>query len=140
MKRKHLLKIRKEFADAKIAGVKPWEIRSTEDRKFHVGDIVIYKVLGEPEHPLNEKLYTITFIYDVAMGLMENYCIFTDKEAEDRKMSDGKERIDALCARIEDVIADLEDIGKQMKYECGEVLDTGCAIGHLREAIKQNKS
>lgn len=55
-------------------------------------------------------------------------------------MSDGKERIDALCARIEDVIADLEDIGKQMEYECGEVWDIGCAIGHLREAIKQNKS
>lgn len=80
--RAHVLKIRKEFADAKLAGLKPWEIRSTEDRNFRVGDIVIYEVLGDPEHPLNEKPYTITFIYDGAIGLRENYCIFTDKETE----------------------------------------------------------
>lgn len=80
--RAHVLKIRKEFADAKLAGLKPWEIRSTEDRNFRVGDIVIYEVLGDPEHPLNEKEYTITFIYDGAIGLINNYCIFTDKEAE----------------------------------------------------------
>lgn len=74
----HALKIRKEFADAKLAGLKPWEIRSTEDREFHVGDIVIYEVLGDREHPLNGKSYTITFIYDGSIGLRENYVIFTE--------------------------------------------------------------
>ena len=92
---RHLLKIRKEFADAKLAGLKPWEIRSTEDRTFRVGDVVVYEVLDDPEHPLNEKEYTITFIYDGAIGLTNNYCIFTDKESGDAEAEAAQERVRA---------------------------------------------
>lgn len=84
-KYRHLLKIRKEFADAKIAGLKSWEIRSTADRTFHVGDIVVYKVLDDDTHPLNGKEHVITFIYEGDIGLAENYCIFTDKERNESK-------------------------------------------------------
>lgn len=77
----HILKIRKEFADAKLAGLKPWEIREARYRKFSVGDIVYYEVVGEPDHPLSKtKRYRIDYVYDGPIGLIPGYVVFTDRE------------------------------------------------------------
>jgi hypothetical protein len=39
----HNLKIDPEFMTAKLAGLKPWEIRSEEDRRFGPGDTVTFQ-------------------------------------------------------------------------------------------------
>lgn len=38
----HDLKLLTAFFDAKAAGLKPWEARSTHDREFRVGDTVTF--------------------------------------------------------------------------------------------------
>jgi hypothetical protein len=38
----HKLKLLSQFFDPKAQGIKPWEIRSTRDRAFNVGDTVTF--------------------------------------------------------------------------------------------------
>ena len=100
----HELKIQKQWADAKLAGEKPFEIRRN-DRGFQKGDIVRYKVIdpktGEPwverkfprlvtnengagkkyvscRHPLEFCDFLITYVREGADGLERGYCVFAD--------------------------------------------------------------
>ena len=100
----HELKIQKQWADAKLAGEKPFEIRRN-DRGFQKGDIVRYRVIdpktGEPwvepgfhrlvtngngvgkkyvsgRHPLEFCDFLITYVREGADGLERGYCVFAD--------------------------------------------------------------
>lgn len=91
----HELKIQKQWADAKLAGEKPFEIRRN-DRGFQKGDVVRYKVVdpktGEPwvepgfprlvtnengvgkkyvsgRHPLEFRDFLITYVIEGVDGL-----------------------------------------------------------------------
>ena len=92
----HELKIRKQWADAKLAGEKPFEIR-INDRGFQKGDVVRYKVIdpktGEPYrvptaevpfggdnlHPLERCDFIITYVIEGKDGLERGYCVFADQ-------------------------------------------------------------
>ena len=91
----HELKIRKQWADAKLAGEKPFEIR-INDRGFQKGDVVRYKVIdpktGEPYrvptaeapfggdnlHPLERCDFIITYVIEGKEGLEKGYCVYAD--------------------------------------------------------------
>lgn len=98
----HELKIQKQWADAKLAGEKPFEIR-LNDRGFQKGDTVRYKVIdpktGEPwkgpgfqepeagafdvphgfePHPLEKCDFLITYTMQGFQGLADGYCVFAD--------------------------------------------------------------
>ena len=100
----HDLKIQKQWADAKLAGEKPFEIRRN-DRGFQKGDIVRYKVIdpktGEPwvepgfprsvtnengvgkkyvsgRHPLEFCDFLVTYVREGADGLEKGYCVYAD--------------------------------------------------------------
>lgn len=77
----HILKISKEYADAKLAGIKPFEIRKN-DRGFAVGDTVEYAVVDEDGavilgHRLNGAVFIIDYITDYAQK--DGYVVFTDR-------------------------------------------------------------
>lgn len=93
----HELKIRKQWADAKLAGEKPFEIR-INDRGFQKGDIVRYKVIdpktNEPwrkpkeeilygnddgRHPLEQCEFLITYVIEGKEGLERGYCVYADQ-------------------------------------------------------------
>ena len=101
----HELKIQKQWADAKLAGEKPFEIRRN-DRGFQKGDIVRYKVI-DPEtwepwvepgfprlvtnengvgkkyesgrHPLEFCDFLITYVIEGVDGLEKGYCVYADQ-------------------------------------------------------------
>ena len=92
----HELKIRKQWADAKLAGEKPFEIR-INDRGFQKGDIIRYRVIdpktSEPwrkpkeeilcgnddgRHPLERCEFLITYVIEGKEGLERGYCVFAD--------------------------------------------------------------
>lgn len=92
----HELKIQKQWADAKLAGEKPFEIRRN-DRGFQKGDIVHYTVIdpkteepwrqpasGVPFHPdgchpLEICDFVITYVREGADGLEKGYCVYADQ-------------------------------------------------------------
>lgn len=93
----HELKIQKQWADAKLVGEKPFEIRRN-DRGFQKGDIVRYTVVdpktGEPwKKPSGEILYgnddghhqieqcdfIITYVREGADGLEKGFCVYADQ-------------------------------------------------------------
>ena len=92
----HELKIQKQWADAKLAGEKPFEIRRN-DRGFQKGDIVRYKVIdpktsepyrvptaevpfgGDNLHPLERCDFIITYVIEGKDGLERGYCVFADQ-------------------------------------------------------------
>ena len=100
----HELKIQKQWADAKLAGEKPFEIRRN-DRGFQKGDTVRYKAIdpktGEPRvepgfprlitnengvgkkyvsgrHPLESCDFLITYVCEGVDGLEKGYCVYAD--------------------------------------------------------------
>lgn len=97
----HELKIQKQWADAKLAGEKPFEIRRN-DRGFQKGDVVRYKVIdpktGEPwrqpasgvpfhpggRHPLEICDFVITYVCEGADGLERGYCVYADQPVPKR--------------------------------------------------------
>lgn len=78
----HNLKIKAEYANAKLDGRKPFEIRKN-DREFKVGDLVRYTVIDSEEcnERIKNKIYYIAYITDYAQ--QEDYVVFTDKEVEE---------------------------------------------------------
>ena len=112
----HELKIQKQWADAKLASEKPFEIRRN-DRGFQKGDIVRYKVIdpktGEPwvapgfprvvsneygvgrkyesgRHPLEFCDFLVTYVLEGADGLANGYCVYADCPVP-RKAPEGPE-------------------------------------------------
>ena len=111
----HELKIQKQWADAKLAGEKPFEVR-INDRGFQKGDIVRYRVVdpktGEPwaerkfprlvtngngagkkyvsgRHPLEFCDFLITYVREGADGIERGYCVFADRPVPSRSVSTG---------------------------------------------------
>ena len=109
----HELKIQKQWADAKLAGEKPFEVR-INDRGFQKGDIVRYRVVdpktGEPwverrfpllvtnengagkkyvsgRHPLEFCDFLITDVREGADGIERGYCVFADRPIPSRSVS-----------------------------------------------------
>ena len=75
----HELKIKPEFAVAKIVGMKSFEIR-LNDRDFQFGDIVKYSC---PDNSfinlaIKNRVYIITYITDYAQK--DGYVVFADSE------------------------------------------------------------
>lgn len=75
----HGLKIKKEFALAKLAMLKPFEIRKN-DRGFEVGDFVKYSCPEDPEldEKLSKKLFIILYVTDYEQK--DGYVVFSDVE------------------------------------------------------------
>ena len=87
MNRFDRLKILKCFADSVYVGDKTFEVRSTSDRSFSVGEVIGFDVYRNdglhymPEHPLNNMLFRITYILtnDDFPCLKEGYVAFSIK-------------------------------------------------------------
>lgn len=77
----HYLKIKAEYANAKLKGDKPFEIR-LNDRNFHMGDVIRYTCIDSQivDEKIREKLYYITYITNFEQK--DGYVVFGDKEVE----------------------------------------------------------
>lgn len=77
----HCLKIKAEYANAKLDGDKMFEIR-LDDRDYKVGDIVEYTCIDSPivNDKISKKLYYITFITNYEQK--DGYVVFGEKEVE----------------------------------------------------------
>lgn len=78
----HVLKIRRTYADAKLLGKKPFEIRKN-DRDFRVGDRVRYRVVDERGkrigHTLERFTFEIIYVLRAADGLEKDYVIYGER-------------------------------------------------------------
>lgn len=79
----HYLKIKAEYANAKLKGDKPFEIR-LNDRNFHVGDVIRYTCIDSQivDEKIREKLYYITYITNFEQK--DGYVVFGDREVTRR--------------------------------------------------------
>lgn len=112
----HELKIQKQWADAKLAGEKPFEVR-INDRGFQKGDCIRYKVVdpktGEPwveagfprvvtnengigkkyvsgRHPLEFCDFIVTYVMQGFAGIEPGFCVYADQPVP----RPGKDRAD----------------------------------------------
>lgn len=78
----HNLKIKAEYAKAKLKGLKPFEIR-LNDRDFKVGDIIKYTCPDDvvTDRNLSVLLYEIVYITDYKQK--KGYVVFTDREVQE---------------------------------------------------------
>lgn len=75
----HELKIKKEYAEFVLSGVKTFEIRKN-DRDYQVGDLVKFNVIdGDLEMP---GFYLITYVLKGVpqYGLSDDYVVFSIKK------------------------------------------------------------
>lgn len=78
----HVLKLRREYAAAVLAGSKTFEVREKRDRDFKVGDIVQFVVV-EPDDKtsvttaLNRCLFRIRYVLNDFCGLAPGYVAFS---------------------------------------------------------------
>ena len=91
----HKIKILKKYADAKIEGIKPFEIRKN-DRKYKVNDQIMYTAIDSEtgkkiEHEINKKVYEIVYITNFMQ--IENYIVFSDKELPSDKYSRANDMV-----------------------------------------------
>jgi hypothetical protein len=77
----HDLNILPPYFEAKAAGVKPWEIRTTEDRTFALDDTVTFHEVehGAPRPRTGRTLgpVTITYLLSNSPMLAPATCVFT---------------------------------------------------------------
>lgn len=77
----HVLKIKKEFMQAKVIGDKPFEIRRN-DRGYQKGDIITYT--NDYDSPAlrmeYEGVYEITYV--TAFAQQPNWVVFGDRKIE----------------------------------------------------------
>lgn len=87
MNKTHILKIRKDFADAVFGGEKTFEIR-LNDRGFQKGDTIIFNVIDDLmlpyDHPLNSTAYEITYVLN-GWGLKEGYVVLAIKPVANKQ-------------------------------------------------------
>ena len=95
----HNIKIELRFADAKLDGDKPFEIR-INDKYYQKGDLVMYSVVtnreqyGSPlpltNHPLNNRVFEITYVY-MGPGVETGYVVFAEQDVtQDYENKTGK--------------------------------------------------
>lgn len=74
----HRIKLLETFADAVLDGRKNFEVREN-DRGYQRGDlvefIVINKLGNRVNHPLNSKLFEITYVLS-GWGIKDGYVVF----------------------------------------------------------------
>ena len=79
----HEIKIQKEYAQAVYLGQKTFEVREN-DRGYQKGDFISFEVMDgmmpHPTHPLNDKVYEITYVLGSFCGLAPNYVAFAIKD------------------------------------------------------------
>lgn len=109
----HRLKIQRQWADAKLAGEKTFEIRK-DDRGFQKGDTVRYLVVdpktaepwkdadGKP-HKLESCEFMISYVILDKAGLEPGFCVYADqpvRPAADlaRRVSDLEKKVESLMA------------------------------------------
>lgn len=78
----HDLKIEIQWANAKLAGDKPFEVR-LDDRGYQRGHLVSYAVVDpktgtQVRHPLERCTFEITYVQRGISGLADGYCVFAD--------------------------------------------------------------
>lgn len=82
----HDLKLMPPYFDAKLRGVKPWEVRTTEDRVFCVGDTVSFQEVAyqstsiEPGPTYTGRIlgpFDITYVLTNASLIPSGACIFS---------------------------------------------------------------
>lgn len=86
---RHELKIRKEYADAKVKGTKNFELRE-DDRGYAAGDRVAYRVVdelgNELEHGLEGREFEIVYILKgFTKGLKRNWIIWQERPVKTGK-------------------------------------------------------
>ena len=82
----HKIKLKEQFCDAVLNGVKKFEIRFN-DRGYQPGDYIQFLPISSDrgefveriEHPVQEKTYRITYILS-GNGLKENFIVFGIEE------------------------------------------------------------
>lgn len=83
----HNLKIRDKFADAVLNGEKTFEVRYN-DRGYNKGDRIVFTVIDDVtipiKHPLNDKVYEITYVLS-GWGIQEGYVVFGIKRVENEQ-------------------------------------------------------
>ncbi len=78
----HTLKLGRQFYEAKLKGLKPWELRNTLDRTFRVGDRVRF-IEVEGGEPTGRETSTTSIQWVLEGGptlLPEGLCIFTHED------------------------------------------------------------
>ena len=74
----HRIKLLETFADAVLDGRKNFEVREN-DRGYQRGDLVeflvVNKVGNRVNHPLNSKLFEITYVLS-GWGIKDGYVVF----------------------------------------------------------------
>ncbi len=101
----HEIKIREDYADAVLSGVKTFEIRYN-DRHYKKGDLIKFQVvknngLRMPEHNLSGKEYEIIYVLG-GWGLKQNYLALGIKprRAEQDKEISQEETLDWLLRLV----------------------------------------
>lgn len=74
----HRIKLLETFADAVLDGRKNFEVREN-DRGYQRGDLVEFLVINKlgnrVNHPLNSKLFEITYVLS-GWGIKDGYVVF----------------------------------------------------------------
>lgn len=112
----HELKIQKQWADAKLAGEKTFEIRR-DDRGFQKGDTVRYVVVdpktSEPwrdengkRHALESCEFLISYVLSGKDGIEPGFCVYADQPALPvkglvKRVTDLEEAVEELRRRAE---------------------------------------
>ena len=81
--KKHCLKIKAEYAKAKLEGKKPFEIRIDDGRDFAVGDLVEYQVPDDEKlnQEIRGKVFVITYV--TRFEQKPGYVVFGEKKVEE---------------------------------------------------------
>lgn len=106
-KKVHNIKLLKDFADDVLNGRKNFEIQEN-DRGYQAGDKVRFTVvlssgLSDSLHPLNEKLYEITYVLS-GWGLKDNFVVFGIKDITEDE--ETKRKINDIKSKYLDILAD----------------------------------
>lgn len=98
MNKLHDIKILKEYFDAKLAGLKPWEIRK-DDRGYEVGDwLRLREIVPVPDsEPVMHEYTGRVLITEVlyihrGMGLQDGYIVMSERP-EDYLENDYPEEV-----------------------------------------------
>lgn len=132
----HELKIQKQWADAKLAGEKPFEIRRN-DRGFQKGDIVRYNVVdpktcaewrdeADEPHPLERCDFVITYVMQGFDGIEDGFCVFADCPVP-RKAPEGPARVqgEAYSGDFMRITKDGLNAMEKALEECGRTPSAG---------------
>lgn len=83
----HKLKIKKKYADAISGGAKTFELRKEDDRRFNIGDIVIFEVEDSDYYNgIEGRAFFIPYVLrhsDFPDVIKKGHCVFALKQLSD---------------------------------------------------------